>query len=97
MDQAEFYAQSATRRLSPELDYGVWWYDRDHDPWRVSWVERTGEIIAVAQRTGQVEILGRLGARHDVERVLEGWADICGSADSLDWVRLRLLTEGVAV
>lgn len=41
-----FYADDERRRRSPELDYGVWWRHRGI-VYRVTWVEATGELIAV--------------------------------------------------
>lgn len=41
-----FYDDDERRLLSPELDFGVWW--RRHGVvYRLTWVDRTGELIAV--------------------------------------------------
>ena len=55
-----FYSQNEARRRSPEADYGVWWMDDNRDwPWRVSYVQATGEVYAVKMRGGgQVKVLG---------------------------------------
>jgi hypothetical protein len=43
-----FYRDDERRRFSGELDFGVWWFDaRDRCPWRVSWVEQTGDLYAI--------------------------------------------------
>jgi hypothetical protein len=41
-----FYELDERRRRSPELDFGVWWrWGNDH--YRLTWVDATGELIAV--------------------------------------------------
>src|SRR5262245_39125573 len=45
----DFYQADERRRHSTEQDFGVWWYDGldRRVPWRVSWVEDTGDVYAV--------------------------------------------------
>lgn len=115
----DFYAADGRRRPSPELDFGVWWRWRGVI-YRLTWVEATGELIAVqlsAPRVrsfvfdgtapeyagmaiiggdpGGVYVLGTIAGREAIERILEGWAEICGHDDSLVWVRGRLRSEEV--
>lgn len=92
-----FYAAAPdeVRRRSPEHDFGVWWREGEENwpRYRVSWVQRTGELYA-AQLTGgsqasdgPVEILF---LTLDPEAVLAGWEERCGEPRSLPWVRDRL-------
>ena len=95
-----FYGAVAPRlrQFSPELDYGVHWTDPpfpDEIPgalprWRVSWVERTGELYAVCDRadaTGHrpVRVYGVVHGRAEIEGFLEGWSDHCGPG-GLAWL-----------
>lgn len=101
-----FYATSPYwRERSPEMDFGVWWsWDEDRrDPWRVSVLEKTGEIIAVRQGLGgkrddYVALLGRFDPRSTVpyeaaEAALAGWPDRC-KPGGLRWVVNRLAMYG---
>ena len=79
MHYEDFMADPARAR-SPEVDFGAWWR-HEHDPggypWRVSWIERTGELYAVEMRPGRgrrVIVLGKYPTREAVEAALEGWA-----------------------
>lgn len=84
------------RRLSPESDYGVWWYEggRNMPPWRVSFVDKTMEVYTICQGpgsySGHVELLAEGCPKQEVEGLLEGWAERCGEAGSLHWVRRQL-------
>lgn len=139
-----FYADDERRRRSPELDFGVWWRDRGGVVYRLSWVEATGELIAVqltpaqaipfhvledeleavnvpreyAERVehvaeatgltvgvigfaviggepGSVYVLGVVHGRDVVERLLDGWAEVCGATGSVGWVVERIRREGL--
>ena len=103
----DFYAARGGA-LSGESDFGAWWTDGPpRGPrYRVSAVHDTGDIYAVNQWTGEVELLGHVepgecpgGVRHDLyagcaytlaEARLKGWAD---EARDLAWVRERLRKE----
>lgn len=99
-DQVEFYAENRLREYSPEIDFGCWWREEGaHGPrWRVSYVEVTGEVIAVClagdwcSYSGQVELVGELPARDRdrVHDVLEGWGEEIHRDGSLSWIRLTL-------
>src|SRR5215475_297665 len=41
-----FYTGDEQRRTSPELDFGVWWRHAGV-VYRLTWVEATGELVAV--------------------------------------------------
>jgi hypothetical protein len=96
----EMYAADPRRKFSRELDFGVWWKERDID-WprhRVSWIFDTGEVYAYSQRKSSgpptVVILGVISEEERVEAVLEGWADHCGPPNGLQWVCARLAAAG---
>jgi hypothetical protein len=100
------------RRSSGESDFGCWWWDGPQgysDQWRLSVVEVTGEIYAIRERPlmrdagegARVVLLGSLGPDLRYEKAhacLAGWEEICGQAESLQWVvdRVKLAT-GMAV
>ena len=42
-----------------------------------------------------VVLLGQIGAREDVERILAGWEEAMGQPDSLTWIVDRLRAAGV--
>jgi hypothetical protein len=77
------WADAEERKRSPEVDFGVWWYERgkERPTWRVSWIERTGELYGVEQipeadsPKRRFVVLGRFATREEVERFMEGWAE----------------------
>lgn len=88
-----FYADRGGLR-SGETDYGVWWWDgtpAQGEPSRVSWVHDTGDVYAIRQRSGVVRLLGTIPTAEQTERALDGWADVCGTTASMEWVRTRML------
>jgi hypothetical protein len=112
-----FYAADERRRRSGELDFGVWWR-RNGLVFRVTWVEATGELIAVQLSGPRVEallepgsvrpagfmviggdpdnltVIGTVRERAVVERLLDGWAEMCGEQESLGWVLDRVRSCG---
>lgn len=58
-----FYAADERRRRSPELDYGVWWRAAGA-LYRLTWVDDTGELIAV-----QLTPVRWVGVGDELERV----------------------------
>lgn len=84
------------RRFSPEVDFGVFWTDEPGPAvyanalplWRVSWVENTGEVIAVEHRSGEVRVYGAVEGRDNVEMLFGDWAEHCG-VGGLAWVADR--------
>ena len=100
MKVSEFYAGRPDRQRSPEVDYGVHWWETASGPrwptWRVSYVEYTGEVVAVEQRGAtrgredwaEVVILGFAPTREACERMLDGWA--AEPHLPLTWARERL-------
>lgn len=77
------------------VEFGsLWMAGVDDEPWRVLWIEATGELIAVqrgpvAAADGPVVLLGRNAIRHEVERALRGWWQVCGHRGSLPWILHR--------
>ena len=94
-----FYAENEERRRSGEADYGVWWTEPNQNwpRWRVSYIQKTGEIYAVELvERGQVKLLGVVPPDdtpiyyQTLDRILVGWANVINRPGSLDWVRARL-------
>ena len=97
---------------SDELDFGVWWKGVVPFPrYRLSVVHNTGDLYAIDQSRYEVELLATFGppkaacnARNHsncgwerAETILKGWAAVCGTADSLGWVRQQILLERKSV
>lgn len=64
---ADFYTDS-NRKWSRECDYGVMWYLSlgRRRPWRVSYVELTGEVYATpTDGAGPVEVIGVITPNRD--------------------------------
>ena len=75
------FMKDPSRKRSPEVDFGAHWrlaHDPGGYPWRVSWIERTGELYAVElgspERDRRVIVLGHYPNLEEVEAALEGWA-----------------------
>lgn len=94
MTVEDFYKEDP-RRISGEVDYGVWWRDRGSDRvHRVTLIEATGELIAVPRgQTGDeaVELLGVIPNEDEVDRRLADWAYVGETVASLSWVRQRAI------
>lgn len=105
---ADFYAARPARKTSPEADYGVHWAGPGplSAPWRVSYVQDTGEIYAT-QGNRRTEVLGWVQPDPDhrnepggnpagptyyetLDRILAGWAELGRGERKLSWVQLRL-------
>lgn len=94
----DFYAEvpDIDRRLSGEVDFGVWWARPgvEMPRYRVSWVENTGELYSIAQTGGRktagpVELLAHIEQRKALEELLDGWAEHCGPG-GLEWLWERV-------
>lgn len=92
----EYVRIGKIRARSGEVDFGVWWRDgKQYPTYRVSWVEATGELYAEEQpgyptnEMARIIVFGKAEGRENIERVMKGWAEICGAIDSLNWVRSR--------
>jgi len=94
-----FYRERGGQR-SGETDFGVWWYagdDRRGPPYRVSWVQATGDVYAYEQWKSSVILIGNCETHAMIEQLLRGWAEKCGSVGSLDWIHERLELAGKAL
>ncbi|ADR37716.1 hypothetical protein Ocepr_2268 (plasmid) [Oceanithermus profundus DSM 14977] len=75
------FIERPDRKISREIDFGVHWRmldDRSPSPWRVSWIERTGELYAVEVAPlghRRAILLGQYAERDEVEALLDGWAE----------------------
>lgn len=74
MTLEEFYSNNEARRRSPEADFGVWWRNGSSlEPWRVSYIQATGEVYAVKQRgNDEVQVLGVVPPDPDERRPQPG-------------------------
>lgn len=93
--EEEFYADDERRRRSVEIDYGAEWKDENQDgPWRVSYIQDTGEIYALKISggvKGPLLLLGQIGPRNhrEADRLLEGWENRNLREADLAWIRER--------
>lgn len=97
-----FYGGDDRRATSGESDFGCWWLSGNlgRTVYRVSAVKDTGEIYIIRlsqglhdEHPGVIYLAGRFtpGDYTDAESTLDGWADVCGSSDSLNWALERLV------
>lgn len=89
--QDEFYSNN-DRKKSGEVDYGVWWFGASRYPsYRITFIVDTGEFYAHCAGTDKAyAILGSIsGGREAAENLMKGWADVCGSINSLSWARSK--------
>ena len=92
---AAFYLDDLRRARSHELPLGSLWQTSAVElPWWASWLEATGEVVAVRHPgpespTGPVEVLAVVGDRATVEIGLRGWWRVCGFPGALPWLRHR--------
>lgn len=98
-DLEVFYAADVRRRRSREVDFGVWWTlpGQDWPYWRVTWVELTGEVIAVVQLpNGLGTTVSHVGFPSEaaVDAALDGWPEHCHEG-GLGWLWDRL-AKGIA-
>lgn len=89
----EFEEEDDRRTGDPQIDYGVHWRDRgQRSGHRLTWIEPTGELVAVAGgRAGEggVEVIAVIRDKRDVDRRLEHWSYAAFGRASLAWVRRR--------
>lgn len=100
-----FYAENEERRRSGEADYGVWWTEsggKSYPKWRVSYIQATGEVYAIQLIDGgKVQVLGVVPPDKNgkcyyktLDKILDGWADICSRPGSLEGLRNKLAGYG---
>jgi hypothetical protein len=51
MNIEEFYSADERRRQSAEIEFGTNWFDASKSRYELSWVEDTGELYAMLERT----------------------------------------------
>lgn len=92
----EAFRAADGRRCGPlAVEFGsLWMASVTDEPWRVEWLEATGELVAVqrgpvGEPDGPVRLLGRHPDRAEVERTLRGWWQVCGHRGSLPWIEHR--------
>lgn len=84
---------SDVRLKSNERDFGVWWkLEGDPIPYRVSWVEDTGELYAVNKN--QVIVLKVISECQRVYDVMTGWEILISETNSLNKLQERLQFYG---
>lgn len=83
---------------APQVERGMAGWMQEIGPWRVSWVEDTGDVYAIHATGRCIALLGTIPDEETIERVLRGWADVCGGDLSLHWVsaQVRHARQGVA-
>ena len=91
-----FRAAHPARARGAAVDYGGPWRTSAFGPaYRAAWLPATGELFAVrlgpeAAGGGRVEILAHVPDRALLEEMLRGWGDVCGTFDSMRWLRARV-------
>src|SRR5215216_4275030 len=91
-----FYASNPARRGSRERDVGLFWRSRRGPSYRAAWVQDTGELYLFQHALGghggggSVHLLAPPLDEAELERRLEGWADVCGQQGSLEWLLARM-------
>jgi hypothetical protein len=89
-----FYASDPARRGSRERDVGLFWRSRRGPTYRAAWVRDTGELYLFQHALGgpgggSVHLLAPMLDEAELERRLDGWADVCGRHGSLEWLFAR--------
>lgn len=89
---AEFVDEDPRRGPSPERDLGVRWREDGELTFRAAWIRDTGELMLVQTGPpelggGHVELLGCAPDERTLQAALEGWEDVCGGPDSVEWLR----------
>jgi len=92
----EFHAADPARGRSVEIDYGQPWRTGAFGPtYRVAWLQDTGELFAVRlggirAGGGGVELVAHVPDERVLGDMLAGWQDVCGTFDSMRWLRGRV-------
>jgi hypothetical protein len=87
--QHQFEAEDVRRSGPVQIDFGVRWRDRERRGCRVTWIEKTGELIAIGGEADEVEVLAVIRDEPTVELRLRDWAYASLGGGSLAWVRRR--------
>jgi hypothetical protein len=89
-------AGGPVRALSIEHHFGVMWRDgrRKRPRYRISWIESTGEVYALAlsefDELRKVQLIGVVPTLERIEGLLNGWQSLAYEESTLDWVRERI-------
>jgi hypothetical protein len=90
-ESVDVFYEARGGRLSGELDFGVWWRKvRGNAPFRISFIEDTGDIYAVNLWSHEVTLLAAGRSRAKLEKSLDEWAEHCGRPGSYEWAVRRL-------
>ncbi len=81
----EFYADPE-RSGSEEFDFGSSWRTQGQGPWKVVWLEATGEIAAFDQGGDEVVIVGFADELDQLHTALTGWREQMGEPNGLAWL-----------
>jgi len=96
LDSDNFYGDGAVGEARRDTDYseydfGVWWTGPDPMPrYRVTWVEKTGEVYVENLTEGSVEVIASGMDWQQIDAAMRGWEDQIYEPNSLAWVRLGL-------
>jgi hypothetical protein len=86
----EIFESEDARRVGPtQRDFGVAWRDARRKGCRVTYIVKTGEVVAVAH-SGGVELLGRFNHLSTVEARLNDYHYAAMGGWQLRWIRRRL-------
>jgi len=72
------WIETPERKFSREIDFGCWWglHQRKYPWWRVSWIERTGELYAVnLSNLNEYIILDNFKTKEEVEIRMKGYCE----------------------
>jgi membrane protease YdiL (CAAX protease family) len=93
----DFYADQR-RATSPETAFGATWHTQGQGPWTVTWLQATGELVAVrrgndatatAPDDGEVVLLGIETDPRRLHATLTGWEDHVAESNGLAWLAAR--------
>ncbi|MCL4486798.1 MAG: hypothetical protein M1132_12795 [Chloroflexi bacterium] len=70
------WMHQSLRAASKQVSFGEYWRMQEAR-WRVSWIERTGELYAADVQSDRFFILGHYATRRDVVRKMQHWFEGC--------------------
>jgi hypothetical protein len=85
MKMREFYAD-AERAGSEEVDLGSSWRTQGEGPWKVVWLEATGELAAFDQTGDEVVVVGFAEDADELQAMLAGWEAHAAEDNGLAWL-----------
>jgi hypothetical protein len=84
----EFYGDP-DRAESNEIDFGSSWRTQGNGPWKVIWLESTGELAAFDQSADEVVVVGYAVDLEELRPTLTGWEDHMREPNGLAWLTER--------